>query len=147
MLVWLSVWSEVQMICIIWFSSCHCYSIFSCFIKILNGSAFWCRLTQVVLKKKPLNVCSIELSVTVYVEEIVCWWCVCLCSWSFGVCLWEIYSYGDSPFPSVPLDRLYRALCDGYQMPRPQAAHQSMSVNIHSLTHTLCTAPPPPERC
>jgi len=33
MLVRLSVWSKVQMICI-WFSWCHCYPINYCFIKI-----------------------------------------------------------------------------------------------------------------
>jgi len=38
-LVWLSVWSEVQMVCI-WSSWCHCHPIISCFIKIQNGSAF-----------------------------------------------------------------------------------------------------------
>jgi len=38
-LVWLSVWSEVQMICI-WSSWWHCHCIISCFIKIYNGSAF-----------------------------------------------------------------------------------------------------------
>jgi len=30
--------------------------IISCFSKIQNGQRFWCRLTQVVLKKRPLNV-------------------------------------------------------------------------------------------
>jgi len=53
-LAWLSVWSEVQMI-FIWSSWCHCHLIISCFIKILNGLPFWCRLTQVVLEK---NGCS-----------------------------------------------------------------------------------------
>jgi len=32
-LMWLSVWSKMQMICI-WFSWCHCHPIISCFIKI-----------------------------------------------------------------------------------------------------------------
>jgi len=32
--------------------------IISCFSKIQNGLPLWCRLTQVVLKKRPLNVCS-----------------------------------------------------------------------------------------
>jgi len=32
-LAWLSVWSEVQMICI-WSSWCHFHPIISCFIKI-----------------------------------------------------------------------------------------------------------------
>jgi len=39
--VWprLSVWSEVQMICI-WSSWCHCHPIMSCFIKIKIGLTF-----------------------------------------------------------------------------------------------------------
>jgi len=36
---WLSVWQEVQMICI-WSSWCHCHPIVSCFIKIQNGLTF-----------------------------------------------------------------------------------------------------------
>jgi len=32
-LLWLSVWSKVQMICI-WNSWCHCHPVISCFIKI-----------------------------------------------------------------------------------------------------------------
>jgi len=46
----LSVWSEVQMICI-WSSWCHCHPIISCSCKIEYGLPFWCRLTQVVLEK------------------------------------------------------------------------------------------------
>jgi len=38
-LPWLSVWSEVQMICI-WSSWCHCHHIISCFIKIRTGLTF-----------------------------------------------------------------------------------------------------------
>jgi len=49
-LAWLSVWSEVQVICI-WSSWCHCHYIISCSSKIQNGLPFWCRLTQVVLEK------------------------------------------------------------------------------------------------
>jgi len=51
-----SVWSEVQMICI-WCSWCHCHLIISCSSKIQNGLPFLCRLTQVVWKKL-LNGCS-----------------------------------------------------------------------------------------
>jgi len=43
-----------------WFalsSCCHCHPIVSCFSKIQNGLPFWCWLTQVVLEKRPLNVC------------------------------------------------------------------------------------------
>jgi len=52
-LTWLSVWSEVQMICI-WSSWCHCHPIISCSSKIQNGLPFWCRLNRVVLDKRPL---------------------------------------------------------------------------------------------
>jgi len=39
-LAWLSVCSEMQMICICstW---CHCHPIICCFIKIQNGLPFW----------------------------------------------------------------------------------------------------------
>jgi len=56
-LAWLSVWSEVQMICV-WSSWCHCHPIISCYSKIQNGLPFWCRLTQVVLEKRRLNGCN-----------------------------------------------------------------------------------------
>ena len=35
----LSVWSKVQMICTL-SSCCHCHAVISCFIKMQNGSAF-----------------------------------------------------------------------------------------------------------
>jgi len=56
----------------------------------------------------------------------VCVWSVC--RWSYGVLLWELYSHGDNPFPSVPLQSLYHTLCAGYQMPRPDDAADEMSV-------------------
>jgi len=55
-LTWLSVWIEVQMICM-WSSVCHCHPIVSCFIKLQNGLLFWCWLTWVVLEKRPLHGC------------------------------------------------------------------------------------------
>jgi len=61
-LAWLSVWGEEQMICI-WSSWCHCIPIISSSSKIQNGLAFWCRLTRVILEKKPLNGCSKKLDV------------------------------------------------------------------------------------
>jgi len=56
-LAWLPIWSEMQMICI-WSSRCHWRPIISCSSKIQNGLLFWCRPTQVVLEKRPLNGCS-----------------------------------------------------------------------------------------
>jgi len=71
-LAWLSVWSEVQMICI-WCSWSHCHPIISCSSKIQNGLPFWCRLTQVVLEKRPLNGCSSSSSSS----WPVCLTCMC----------------------------------------------------------------------
>jgi len=53
-MVWLSVLSEVQMICI-WSSWFHSYPIISSFIKSTMFLSFWCQLIQVVLIKRLLN--------------------------------------------------------------------------------------------
>ena len=58
--------SEVQKICI-WFSWCHWHPIISCFIEIQNSLPFWCRLTQVVMKKRPFS-----RSITVIVVSQKC---------------------------------------------------------------------------
>ena len=60
-LVWLFVWSEVQ-ICI-WPSWCHCHSLSLASVKARLVLHFWYRLTWVVPNKGPLNGCV----------------CVCLC--------------------------------------------------------------------
>ena len=67
MLSWLSVWSEVQMICI-WSRWCHCHPIICCFINIQIGLPFWCWLTEVVLQKTPLNG---SLSITITVRILI----------------------------------------------------------------------------
>ena len=60
MLVWLSVWNLVHIVCI-WSSWCHCHPktllSFATFKSRLILS-FWYRLNQVVLEKRPLNRCS-----------------------------------------------------------------------------------------
>ena len=61
-LVWLSVWSEVQTC--IRPSWCHCHSLSLASVKSRLVLPFWYRLTRVVPEKGPLNVC------------------VCVCVWS-----------------------------------------------------------------
>lgn len=41
--------------------------------------------------------------------------------WSYGVLLWEIWSFGQSPYPTVPIEKLTDALKAGYRMDRPDA--------------------------
>jgi len=76
-LAWLSLWSEVQMICI-WSSwcHCHCHPIVSCSSKIQNGLPLWCWLTQVVLEKQPLNRCSVVV-VNCQSDEVIRYFVLC----------------------------------------------------------------------
>jgi len=70
-LVWLSVWSEVQTC--IWSSQCHCHSL--SLVKSRLVFTFWYRLTRVVLDKGPLNGCVCvcrEICTIHYSSEISC---------------------------------------------------------------------------
>ena len=60
-LVWSSVWIELQTC--IWPSWCHCHSLSLALVKSRLILPFWYRLTRVVPDKGPLNVCV----------------CVCVC--------------------------------------------------------------------
>uniref|UniRef100_A0A8C5DMS9 receptor protein-tyrosine kinase n=1 Tax=Gouania willdenowi TaxID=441366 RepID=A0A8C5DMS9_GOUWI len=43
--------------------------------------------------------------------------------WSYGILLWEIFSLGKSPYPSMAVDsRFYKMLKHGYQMAQPDFA-------------------------
>ena len=63
-LVWLSVWSEVQTC--IWPSLCHCHSLSLASVKSRLVLPFWCWLTRVVLEKGPLNGCVCVCVVVTY---------------------------------------------------------------------------------
>ena len=85
-LAWLSVWSEVQMICI-WSSWCHYHPIISCSSRNQNGLPLWCSLTQLVLEKgRPLNKCSSSSSSSssnIDNFERINWKILCFCSHCF----------------------------------------------------------------
>jgi len=59
-LVWLSVCSQMQIVCI-WSSWCHCHPQTPSYLASFKSRLvlpFWYRRTQVVLEKRPLNGCS-----------------------------------------------------------------------------------------
>jgi len=63
-LVWLSVWSEVQIVCI-WSGWCQCHPKTTSSLASFKSRLvlpFWYCLTQVVLEKGLLNGCSVVIS-------------------------------------------------------------------------------------
>ncbi|CAD5207350.1 unnamed protein product [Bursaphelenchus okinawaensis] len=47
--------------------------------------------------------------------------------WSFGVLLWEIYSFGRVPYPRIPIQDVVRHIERGYRMEPPEACPASMN--------------------
>ena len=68
-LVWLSVWSEVQTC--IWPSWCHCHSLSLASGKSKSVLPFWYLLTRVVPDKGPLNVC-VCVCVSIFAFRYLC---------------------------------------------------------------------------
>lgn len=46
--------------------------------------------------------------------------------WSFGILLWEIFSFGGSPYPGIALQDIFKLLKSGYRMQRPKQCPQQM---------------------
>ncbi|CAB3996570.1 fibroblast growth factor receptor 4-like, partial [Paramuricea clavata] len=40
--------------------------------------------------------------------------------WAFGVLIYEIFTFGGTPYPSVPIEKLFELLKSGYRMERPE---------------------------
>ena len=65
MLAWLSVWNEVQMICM-WSNWCHCHPIISCSIKIQMGLTYLVPSYPGCPGQEALKQMSVCMSVTRY---------------------------------------------------------------------------------
>lgn len=52
--------------------------------------------------------------------------------WSFGILLWEIFSYGRTPYPRVPIDHIERYIMNGDRMKIPDSCNPEMAQIISS---------------
>lgn len=46
--------------------------------------------------------------------------------WSFGILLWEIFSYGETPYQDIEIYQLKRHILNGHTMERPTYANENM---------------------
>ena len=46
--------------------------------------------------------------------------------WAYGVLLWETFSFGSHPYPSLPVEELFDKLVNGHRMEKPLYSSQEM---------------------
>lgn len=53
--------------------------------------------------------------------------------WAFGVLLWEIATYGMSPYPGIDLTDVYHRLESGYRMDIPPGLTFIFAINLYTI--------------
>ncbi|KRX50601.1 Tyrosine-protein kinase CSK, partial [Trichinella murrelli] len=56
--------------------------------------------------------------------------------WSFGILLWEIYSFGRVPYPRIPVQEVVRYIKNGYRMEPPEGCPSDIA-ELMSQTWTI----------
>lgn len=56
--------------------------------------------------------------------------------WSYGILLYEIFTLGCSPYPSIAADQLLKLLNIGYRMEKPKHISIALYDVINSCWHT-----------
>ena len=55
--------------------------------------------------------------------------------WSFGILLWEIYSFGRVPYPRIPLGDVVKHVENGYQMEAPEGCPAQVFTIMKDVSH------------
>ena len=55
--------------------------------------------------------------------------------WSFGILLWEIYSFGRVPYPRIPLGDVVKHVENGYQMEAPEGCPAQVFTIMKDVRH------------
>jgi serine/threonine protein kinase len=63
--------------------------------------------------------------------------------WSFGVTMWEIYSFGRSPYPRKSQKEVVDQVAKGYRMEQPEECPDVSGPNVHTSQPPFLFAPLP----